>query len=333
MKVVLPAPFGPISAWRAPGSSRKLMSRGGGERAEALAERAGFQQRFGHDGPRLGLKRLHKRVPQTQHAVAREQRDQHQQQAKPELPRGGIDLGEEMRERQVDDGADERAVEAAVAAEHQDDEHGRRAIEAERREVHIGVGLRPQAAGDPGDRRRDRVAGDQPPVHRRADGMHAQHVLADAGEALPERRIDQRAHEQEADEQHAEHVEILHARIERIEFEQAEQRRNRQVRQPVEAAGVFLAHVGGFFEQRHGAEREHQQRQAGGAQQDQAGREPDQRGDTGADSKAANRLVPDPVMRQHSDRVGAGAEERGMAERDDAGIAEREIEREREQDR
>ena len=27
MKVVLPAPFGPISAWRAPASSRKLMSR------------------------------------------------------------------------------------------------------------------------------------------------------------------------------------------------------------------------------------------------------------------------------------------------------------------
>ena len=37
-------------------------------------------------------------------------------------------------------------------------------------------------------------------------------------------------------------------------------------------------------------------------------------------------------MRQHPDRVGAGAEEGGMAERDDAGIAEREIEREREQD-
>ncbi len=38
-------------------------------------------------------------------------------------------------------------------------------------------------------------------------------------------------------------------------------------------------------------------------------------------------------MRQHSHGVGAGAEERGMAERDDAGIAERQVEREREQDR
>src|SRR5262245_1711115 len=38
-------------------------------------------------------------------------------------------------------------------------------------------------------------------------------------------------------------------------------------------------------------------------------------------------------MCQQADGVGAGAEEGGMAERDDAGIAEREIEREREQER
>ena len=259
----------------------------GGERAEVLAERAGFEQRFGHGGPRLcaSVRSGRDLIPQAEDAVAREQRDQHQQQPEAELPGGGIDLRQEVRERHVGDGADERAVEPAIAAEHQDDQHGGGAIEAERGEVHVGVGLRPQAAGDAGDRRRDRVAGDQPPVHRRADRVHAQHVLADAGEALAERRIDQRAHEHEADEQHAQHVEILHARIERVEFEQPEQRRDRQVRQPVEAAGVFLAHVGGFFEQRHGAEREHQQRQAGGAQQDEAGRKADQRGDAGAERR------------------------------------------------
>ena len=38
-------------------------------------------------------------------------------------------------------------------------------------------------------------------------------------------------------------------------------------------------------------------------------------------------------MRQHADRVGAGAEERGMAQRDDARIAQRKIERDREQHR
>ena len=51
-------------------------------------------------------------------------------------------------------------------------------------------GLREQRAGDAGDRRRDRVDDQQPPVHRRADRVHARHVLADAGERLAERRID-----------------------------------------------------------------------------------------------------------------------------------------------
>ena len=49
--------------------------------------------------------------------------------------------------------------------------------------------------------------------------------------------------------------------------------------------------------------------------------------------EARDRLAPQAVKRQQSDGIGAGAEERRMAERDDAGIAEREIEREREQDR
>ena len=125
----------------------------------------------------------------------------------------------------------------------------------------------------------------------------------------------------------------MHARIQRIEFEQAEQRRDRQVRQPVEAAGVFLAHVGGFLEQRHGAEREHQQREPRGAQQDQPGYKADQRSNAGGQEEARDRLGPDAVMRQQTDGIGASAEERGMAERHDTGIAEREIEREREQDR
>ena len=42
--------------------------------------------------------------------------------------------------------------------------------------------------------------------------------------------------------------------------------------EPVEAAGIVVAHVGRLLEQRHGAEREHQQREAGGAQQHQARR-------------------------------------------------------------
>ena len=49
----------------------------------------------------------------------------------------------------------------------------------------------------------------------------------------------------------------------------------------------------------------------------------------GGDDKARDRLGPDFILRQHADGIGAGAEERGVTERDDAGVAEREIERDR----
>ena len=52
-----------------------------------------------------------------------------------------------------------------------------------------------------------------------------------------------------------------------------------------------------------------------------------------AASRPRQRLVPAPVHGQHADGIGAGAEERGMAERDDAGVAEHQVERQREQDR
>ena len=283
---------------------------------------------------RFVQKRAASASQQAEHAVARKQRDQHQQQAEPELPGGRIDLRQEMRERHVGDRADERAVEPAVAAEHQHDQHGRGAVEPERAQVHVGIGLRPQAARDAGDRGRDRVAGDEPRAHRRADRVHAQHVLADAGEALPERRIDQRAHEQEADEQDAERVEILRVRIERIELEHAEQRRDRQAVEPVEAAGVFRRHVGRplpaapIVQSVSISSVRPVVRSSTRPEASPTSAATDRRED-----QAGDRLGPDAVLGQHPDRIGAGAEEGGVAERDDAGIAEREIEREREQDR
>ena len=54
-----------------------------------------------------------------------------QQQPEAELPGGRIDLRQKMLQRQIDDRADERAVEPAIAAENEDDEHGRGAVETE----------------------------------------------------------------------------------------------------------------------------------------------------------------------------------------------------------
>ena len=44
--------------------------------------------------------------------------------------------------------------------------------------------------------------------------MHAPHVFADAGERLPERRIDDPADEIEHDRQHSERVEVISVPVE-----------------------------------------------------------------------------------------------------------------------
>src|SRR5262245_29035082 len=77
-----------------------------------------------------------------------------------------------------------------------------------------------------GDRRRDRVARDEPSIDGRADRVHAQHILADPRQALAERRVDERPHQHEAEEQHGEGVEVLRPRIQRVELEHAEDRRD-----------------------------------------------------------------------------------------------------------
>ena len=51
----------------------------------------------------------------------------------------------------------------------------------------------------------------------------------------------------------------------------------------------------------------------------------------GGEQEAGNGLSPQAMIGQHADGIGAGTEERRVAERDNAGVAEREIERQREQ--
>src|SRR5262249_61608198 len=52
-----------------------------------------------------------------------------------------------------------------------------------------------------------------------------------------------------------------------------------------------------------------------------------------SEHEAGDRLVPDLTLGENPDRVGAGAEERGVAKGHDAGVAEDEVERYGEQDR
>ena len=69
------------------------------------------------------------------------------------------------------------------------------------------------------------------------------------------------------------------------------------------------------------------------AQQHPARDQPGKTGDQPAEQHGADRLAPSKMRRQHAGRIGARAEISGMPERDDAGIAEDQVEGQREDDR
>jgi hypothetical protein len=115
--------------------------------------------------------------------------------------------------------------------------------------------------------------------------------LADAGEALAERRIDDAAHDDEQDEQRGQRVEVLRCSSRAGELEAAEDRREGEVLS-VEAAGVFDELVAELLEQRGEGERQHEQREAVRAQQHPAREQAEDAGDGGGREQQRDRLVP-----------------------------------------
>src|SRR4051794_35960442 len=98
--VVLPAPFGPISAWRAPASSRKPM-RSATVRAPKFLDRS-FVSSTGNQ-----------LVEKAEHAAAGEEHDQHQQHADAHVPVFRRLLRQVVTRDDVDDRSQERAIDAA----------------------------------------------------------------------------------------------------------------------------------------------------------------------------------------------------------------------------
>ena len=115
-----------------------------------------------------------------------------------------------------------------------------------------------------------------------------------------------------------------------VVVEHAEQRLEHQPWQAVISAGNVRAQIAGFLQQDRGCERQHQQRKAAIAQQEPARGEADKAGRNRGREQPADRLAPAQACGGKANRIGADAEEGGMTERDDAGIAEDKVERERE---
>ena len=133
----------------------------------------------------------------------------------------------------------------------------------------------------------------------------------------------------EHDEQHGHAVPIGRLAVE-IEGEHAEHRLDVHALQAVDAAGEIGQLVGRLVEHHRNAEGHHQSRQVGPAQHQEAGEETRCGGHQRGACQAQQRVAP-AVLGHQSRGIGAEPEERGMAERDDAGIAEDQVERHRKQ--
>src|SRR5262249_52975745 len=130
MSVVLPAPFGPISAWRTPCGSSSSTS------CATTSE------------PNFLLMFFTESTQTAENAVGKEHHHCDEQQADPEVPVLRVDARELVARHHVDDGADDAAVEAAGAAEDQDHQHVGGPAEGQRFQRNRRRGMREHRAGD-----------------------------------------------------------------------------------------------------------------------------------------------------------------------------------------
>src|SRR5712691_750116 len=334
--VVLPAPLGPINAWRAPRSTLsetllaatmppKRLSR------FSVASAVGIGLRLGHGLARAQAENpLADRAAQLLQALAPDEDDHHQHEADPELPVLRRQAREPVLHQLEDQRADDAAIEIAGAADDQHQEHVGGALEREHVERGKLRRLREQGAGDAGIARGDGVDRDQAAVHGNADGGSAQRIGLHRAERKPEGRIDDAAREQKEDEQHREAVGIGGV-AEHIEAKPPEQRVDDDALQAVGAAGQPVIAVAELAQHERDAKRHHDAGEIRDAQDEEARHETKRGGRHPGDQQRERGLADELVLRQEAGAIGAESEERRLAERDDAGIAENEIEREREQ--
>ena len=341
MTVVLPAPFGPISAWRAHRLDLQRKVAGDLKAAELLFESPGFQrERHGAslrrtvDDGLAAAKQPDDQVRRPQRpavqALASDQHDHHQHEADPELPILRREIGKEFLQHPEHDGADQPAIEIAGAADHQHQHQVGRALEREHVERRQRRGLGEQRAGYSGVERRQRVDRDQAPVDGNADRGRAQRVVADRPQRQAERRVHDPSCQQEQQKQHNKAVEEADL-AEHVEGEQAQDRLHRDALQPVGAAGDVGKAFRQRLQQQRDPERHHQPGQIDAPDDQEAREKADHRGGKPGRHQRHHRLVDDAVQREQSGAIGADAEERGMAERYDTGIAQDQVERQREQ--
>ncbi|OIQ65525.1 hypothetical protein GALL_529160 [mine drainage metagenome] len=118
---------------------------------------------------------------------------------------------------------------------------------------------------------------------------------------------------------------------EHIKSKKAEDRRHLDALQPIGAAGDVGKALGQRLQQQRDPQRHHQAGQVDTPDHQEAGEEADRHGGETRDHQRRQGLRDDAVQREQPGAIGADAEEGRVAERNDTGIAEDQIERQREQ--
>ena len=265
-RLVLPAPFGPISAWRSPFLTDRLTLRVTTRLPNALLRPSIARTLIA----RTSCEALPQPAP---HALAQEHHADDEDDADPEQPVLGVradDVLQQQEHRGADRGADDRA---GTAEDHHDDRvAGQRPVQDVAR--HERVLQRVEAAADARDRARHRERDQLEALHRVAGRAHPLLVLADADEDRPERRRDQSTQEPQHEHEAGRHdVELHVALVER----QAEQRRPSKARQPVGAAGHAAPLDRDRHQQLRESHRQHEERDAADADREEADRRREQR--------------------------------------------------------
>src|ERR1043166_2780149 len=196
MIVVLPAPFGPISAWRAPFStdsetslaarmppkrfSKPTVCRAG---ATSAALRARARRRgVAAERPHRAGKQEADDVAQVGEALAPDEHQDDEHETDPELPILRRHARQIVLHQLEQDGADEAAVKIADAADDQHQQHVGGALEGEHVEGGELRRLGEQRAGDARVKGRDRIDRDQAAVHRDAHRRGAYGISSDGAQ-------------------------------------------------------------------------------------------------------------------------------------------------------
>src|SRR5881409_3289815 len=258
--------------------------------------------------------------------------EHHQHGPEEELPvhrvadRVGLEVVEHDR---ADDGTRERPE----AAEHGHEDHLAREAPVDdvgRREA---VQRHPERPREPGEHTRDQEGHEAVAPDLDADELRARLVVADRLERLAEGRVHDHPHEDDAGEEDDEHVVVVRVRHEvgLVPRARGEPRQERRRRHP-EAVGA-AGHPEELERERpeHLRERERQDTEEDARvpyTHEPEHRGDDDRADDRPEKEQLHRADPE-VLDHQRDDVGAHPEIRGMAEREESRVSEKQVEAER----